>query len=104
MNEIPEDIRSVAEKLCNRLFRIGEHIDHEVHFDPAGLIAEALMAERGAQRDRVFTMLSGIADLLAKRMTDSATPELLKALASAVRASDEPEPSESIRSPDTGTP
>lgn len=86
MTDVPEDIRKKAQALA-------QQIDETT---PRGtktrLITEALMQERGAQRERVYRMLSGIADLLAKRMTDSATPELLKALADAVNASDEPEP------------
>lgn len=51
-------------------------------------VAAAVIVERETQRDRVVKMLSGIADILAKNMTNKATPELLRALAEAVKSSD----------------
>ncbi|MBZ9922641.1 hypothetical protein LB579_33840 [Mesorhizobium sp. BR1-1-7] len=88
--EIPDDIREKAQgvvfAICadTSMTLMG---DVENMVDP---IAEALMQERAAQRDRAAKMLSGIADVLAKKMTDLATPELLNAIAAAVKDSDAP--------------
>lgn len=87
MSKIPEDI----DKTATDIVRASCPEDQDPEWFLYEAIALALVAERQAQRDRVFKMLSGIADLLAKRMVDSATPELLKALAEAVNSSDEPE-------------
>lgn len=48
-------------------------------------IARAILAERETQQKRAADILSAVADILAKRMTDLATPELLEALSAAIR-------------------
>lgn len=83
MSEIPAEIDAIALECWGTLPPEAPGIAH---------IAHALLAvrdaEREKQRDRVVKMLIGIADILSKRMTDTATPELLKALAEAVKSSD----------------
>jgi hypothetical protein len=82
MTDIPEDIR----KRATQCFADVDFVDTVP--EAIEIIAQALTEERQTQRDRAVKILVGIADILAKRVTDNATPELLKALADAVNASE----------------
>lgn len=102
MSVIPEEVFSAAEAAFDKIRLLasvqGTGWGHEaIEWDSlaiARIIAEALMAERDAQRERVVKMLVGIADVLAGHMVNQATPELLKTLADAVLAFDLPDEAE----------
>ncbi|TIO15614.1 MAG: hypothetical protein E5X86_19790 [Mesorhizobium sp.] len=80
---IPNDIREAAQDALRTAITVSRSKNAEAGI---AIIAEALMAERETQQKRAADILSAVADILAKRMTDLATPELLEALSAAIRS------------------
>ncbi|TGV15804.1 hypothetical protein EN816_00700 [Mesorhizobium sp. M8A.F.Ca.ET.173.01.1.1] len=76
MSDIPEDIDLIATAIVRTSYTNEQDGDWELY----SAIARAILAER----ERATSILSGVADVLAKHMTDLATPELLQALADAI--------------------
>lgn len=80
-----DELKRNAREVCAKLFRTGEHLGDPVPIDPSAIIAEALMAERLAERERNAKIVEGIGDVGRDWALTSFMGSLRRDIAAAIR-------------------